>query len=357
MKNILSIRLPGFGASLLFLLCQACTSTTSMQVLQPAELTIPEHIQTIATVDRSKPEKGWITVLEGAISGEGIGQDKEGRRRALNGLTTTLTRTPRFEVRHTGMELTSSKGGGSLAPPLPWAEIEAICQRHDADAVVAIEMYDSDSYSSTSQTTEKRKDKDGNESVVTVFDSELEVSVQVGWRFYDPQNRIIIDEYTTRDDADANGRGDTEERALNDLPSVYSVVRDVSEIAGELYGMRIAPVWVNVNREFYTTAKGDFKAEMERANRYVKANEWEQASAIWRRIVENGYDGKAAGRAALNIAVAHERLDQLEKALEWAKRSYLDFDNKKARHYMTVLEQRINDRRRIDYQMNAGGND
>lgn len=339
-----------FAGAALFL--ASCTSTTRLQVLQPAELTIPEHINTIATVDRSKPEKGWVNILEGVFTGEGINQDKDGRRRALDGLTKSLTRTPRFSVKHTGIEYTGSKGGGSFAPPLSWSEIEQICNTYDADAVVAIELYDSDNFVHTSESTKKTKDKDGKEVIEKVFNSRQNVNIRIGWRFYDPATRIIIDEYTTTDDAENSGSGSTEKNALNQLPAPYQVVRTISQVAGELYGMRIAPVWIDVNREFYSTAKGTGKMQMEQANRYVKGNEWERAAEIWRAIANNPPDQKVGGRAALNMAVANERAGKLESALDWAKRSYLEFDNKKARHYITVLEQRLNDQRRVEYQMN-----
>ena len=103
------------------ILFSACSPTIPLQVLQPADMIVPEHIQTIVTVDRSKPEKGFSNFLEGLVTGEDIAQDREGRKAALQGLTDALSRTPRFTVKHSGVELIGSKGGNSFAAPLELA--------------------------------------------------------------------------------------------------------------------------------------------------------------------------------------------------------------------------------------------
>ena len=86
------------------LLIIACKPATQLQVIKPAAINLPDHINVLATIDRSKPSSGFVDVLEGGVTGESIHQDRDGRRRALEVLSTTLTRTPRFEVIHTGLE-------------------------------------------------------------------------------------------------------------------------------------------------------------------------------------------------------------------------------------------------------------
>ena len=105
------------------------TSQTMLEVLQPSEIVLPDHIQTIAVVDRSKPEKGFANFLEGLISGESIGQDRQGRENAVQGLIAALTRTPRFTVKSTALELTGSRTGAQMMPPLDGKEIQDICRR------------------------------------------------------------------------------------------------------------------------------------------------------------------------------------------------------------------------------------
>lgn len=343
-KNIFYLTI--FAAALL----ASCTSTTPLQVLQPADMIVPDHIQTIVTLDRSKPEKGFENFLEGLITGENIGQDREGRRFALEGLTSALTRTPRFNVKHTGIEMIGSRGGNSFAAPLPWSEVEDICRDYDGDALVTIETFDSDNSVAYDQRSTKRKDKDGKEYTEISYEADLSLTVRIGWRFYDPKTRVIFDEFTVTQIAHDRATADTREQALRRLISQTSITRDVSFDAGAQYGMRIAPVWITVNRPFYDSGKGEFDSDMARAARFARADQWEDAAQIWQSVIRQA-DEKTAGRAAFNMAVANERKGLLDSALEWAQRAYTDFNNKKARDYIRDLQIRISDQERLKQQM------
>ena len=209
------------------LLLASCQSSTQLQVLQPAQIKIPDHIKVIATVDRSKPGKGIGSFFEGVLTGEDIGQDENGRRRAFEALSNTLTQTPRFRVVHTGIEMRGNKKVNRFGRPLDWAEVERIARQYNADALAVIEKFDSDNFRSSREKTRKKKDKEGNETIEKYFVSEMNMNLNIGFRLYDVRNRVILDEFTVRRNADANGRGSTEETAMRDLPSPQYVVQDL----------------------------------------------------------------------------------------------------------------------------------
>ncbi|MDX1943315.1 MAG: DUF6340 family protein [Saprospiraceae bacterium] len=342
----ISILLLALGA----LFFASCSSTTPLQVLQPAQMVVPDHIKTVATLDRSKPEKGFENFLEGLITGEDIGQDREGRRFALEGLSNSLTRTPRFDVKQTGIELIGSRGGNSFAAPLEWREVEKICRDYAADALVTIETFDTDNNISYNERREKRKDKDGKEYTDIKYDARLDMTMRIGWRFYDPKTKIILDEFTTNTQANDTQTDETRDKALRRLYSQSSITRKISQDAGAQYGMRIAPVWITVYRTFYDSGKGNADEQMQQAARLAKADQWDRAAEIWRSVIANA-DSKTAGKAAYNMAVASERAGLLESALEWAQRSYTDFSNKKAQNYIHDIQIRISDRERLKKQL------
>ena len=68
-------------------------------------------------------------------------------------------------------------------------------------------------------------------------------------------------------------------------------------------------------------------------------------------IFINDSDIKIRGYAAYNLALAAEVQGDLDVALDWAKKSYSDFRNKKALSYSRVLQQRIYDQARLKEQM------
>lgn len=338
--------------SLIAILFAACSPTIPLQVLQPADMIVPEHIQTIVTVDRSKPEKGFNNFLEGLFTGEAIAQDRDGRKAALQGLTDALSRTPRFTVKHSGIELIGSKGGNSYAAPLDWKEVEKICRQYDAQALVTVESYDSDNSLSYNTRLEKYK-KDGKELTRTKYDARLDMTIRIGWRFYDPKAKVIIDEYTAMDQESATRTGDTQDEARRYLQSQTSISRDASKAAGASYGMRIAPVWITVNRAFYDSGKGNASAKMEEAARLAKADQWEKAAEIWQALLKTSIDSKTAGRASYNLAVANEKAGKLESAVEWAQRSYTKYGNKKGESYIVELKNRISDQERLKQQIKS----
>ncbi len=334
------------------LLSLSCnSSTTKIDVLQPAEIFIPENIENIVTIDRSKPAKGFGSFLEGLITGEEIGQDKEGRKRALEGLTEALTRTPRFRVIHSGYEKTGSSASLRLIEPMNWYEVKALCDEFNADAVLAIEMYDSDLAIESSEKERKKKNKEGQEYTETYFKDEMELSIKMGWRLYDPTNKIIIDEFTTRDDDSGSGEGKTKDDARDKLPDAFSMARDISFIAGQLYGERIAPTWVSVNRDYYDTVKGEDKIEMEKAARMAETRDWRGAAETWTTIVSNSYEEETKGKAAYNIAIANECIGKLQNARDWAQKAYVDYGNKKAKNYIQTIERRIYEQQIVEEQM------
>jgi hypothetical protein len=339
-------------ALLLLVGLSSCMRNTSLQVLQPAQLTVPEHINTVAVVDRSKPSNGWLNVLEGLFTGEAIGQDRRSRLEAVSGLTDALTRTPRFQVKNTGIEMTGSKAGGNMPRPLEWDEVEKICRDYGTDAVVAIESFDTDNNASTTKQLTKRKDKNGKEYTDVSYDARQRTSVRIGWRTYDPKRKIIFDEYVTDDYLERNASGNTERRALDNLPSQVSVTRDVAFNVGIEYGARIAPLYVNISRSYFAKAKG-YKTLMKQAARHFENRNMEQATNMWKKVIAQAgkTNKKAAGRAAYNMAVAAEVSGNLELALDWAQKAWSEYGNKKAREYVHVIKQRQNDARKVAAQM------
>ena len=339
------------AACLLALALGACTRNTSLQVLQPAQMTLPEHITTVAIVDRSKPSNGWTNFLEGMLTGEQIGQDRRSRQTAVDGLTNALTRTPRFQVKSTGIELTGSKAGARMPPALDWTEVDKICRDYNSNAVVTIESFDSDNSRSTRPQEETRKDKAGKKYTVTTYRSEQRTSVRIGWRLYDPKSKIIVDEFVTDDFLERNGNGATERASLSNLPEQVDVTRDVAYNVGIEYGARIAPIYVNISREYYHKAKG-FKDHMKKAAQHLQDRDIEKATILWKKVIASAVDNrKAAGRAAYNMAVASEVNGNLVLALDWAQKSWNNYGNKKAREYVNIIKARQNDARKVDSQM------
>jgi len=103
--------------------------------------------------------------------------------------------------------------------------------------------------------------------------------------------------------------------------------------AGRTYGERITPSYYSVVREFYNKPRKNIDLRM--GVRRSEVADWSGAIEAWTRALNA--KRKIAGRAAYNIAVGWEVLGDIEKAKEWASRSYTDYNEKMAKYYYDQL--------------------
>ncbi len=324
----------------------SCSSSLRMNVLQPATVFVHPEIKTIALVNRTKPMSKAANILEGVLSGEDPFQDKIGVDNALGGLFAELRDSPRFRIVMTDLYLTGSGAGHSFPNPLNWQEVDQICRQFNADALCTIETYDSDTRIIPRKTVTRKKNSDGKEYDYIEFIADQTVTVQVGFRLYDPVEKTIVDQFHFTEQQKWTSRGATEMQAIGGLINKNAASSQVSKAAGIKYSIRIAPSWIWITRDFYTRGGHE---KMKTAGRLAKINKWTEARTTWMELL--GTERKIAGKAAYNIAISYEYEGNLQEAKKWASRAYTDFGNKRGRGYVSILERRINDVQRLENQM------
>jgi hypothetical protein len=325
----------------------SCTSSLRMNVLQPAAVYVHPDIKTIALVNRTKPMSKAANIIEGILSGEGINQDKSGVDQALGGLMTELQSSPRFKIVTTDLFLQGSGSGGAFPVPLNWQEVADICQKFGADAVCTLETYDSDTRIVPTRTVTRKTGSDGKQYDYIEFVVTQTVTVQAGFRLYDPVAKTIVDQYDFTEQNNWTSRGLTEMQALSGLINKRAATDQVSNAAGIKYGIRIAPSWIWITRDFYT--KGGKQNDMKTAGRLAKVNKWVEARQLWQGL--QNADTKTAGKAAYNIAISYEYEGNLNEAKNWASKAYTQYGNKKGRDYVRILDRRIADCNALQNQM------
>jgi len=326
----------------------ACkTANVYTNVLVPAEITVPQHIQTIGVLNRSLPAKGegWSNFLEGFISGESIAADREGSYNVCKGLAFKVNTNPRFKAQLMEGEDYRGTGTKEFPVPLTWAEVDALCKKYNVDAIVTLETFDSD-INMRSSSRQVERAVDGQNVMVTEFLSNLNIRVNAGWRVYDNITKKVIDQDVFYDDKAWSGQGNTPEDALRKLPSKRSAINDAGYFAGEMMGVRISPNWVRVSRYYYK--KGDDR--LKSAKRFVKVNNWKEAVVLWSQSAKSP-EPKIAGRACHNMALAAEMEGDLNVALDWANRAYKDHMLKKERLYINELNLRLMEVEKLKEQL------
>ena len=337
-----------FGLVVVFGLSSCVTSNISLKVQRPADITVSQEIQNVVIINRSRPSKENLAgnIVEGLISGEGIGADRKGAEYCIEGLSNMLVNSERFTLKNAGgMELKGT-GTSSFPIPLDWNEVISICGSYDGDAILSLETFDSDSRTIIGTPTTRVKKVKGVKVKEIRYPATLIMDIQSGWRIYDVKNKKIIDENIFSEVKEFRAYGSSPANARMNLPSKRNAIKKSGLFAGEQYGFRISPIWIKVNRTYFTGKHDGLKL----AKSYVKRGDWDAAIEIWKDLVNNT-DEKVARRSAYNMAIASEIKGGLEAAIDWAEKAQ-KMGEKKAYVYINVLHRRKMDKEKLKEQLN-----
>lgn len=304
--------------------------TMNFNVITPALIDVPDHIKVAAMIDRTVVDDDASNVFEGVITGEMIGEDKLATQILMDGVHAMLENAATVSIKRT----TEVYPGGSpfsaaFPEPLSWEEIEALCEKYQTDAIVAIEKFDSD--------------------FIIVPGVNQTATVKAGIRMYDPVRKSIIDQYQYSHQ-ESWGTGEFSiEAVINGLISKNAAVKEASYEAGIAYGRRLSPSWYRISREYFRKSKGD--DVFAEGARMMEINDWNAAKEALFQAVENGHR-KTKGKAAHNLAVVFEIEGNLEEAKVWAQAAWGRYKNKKSKDYLYDLNRRINETARVNEQLN-----
>lgn len=302
--------------SAVFMLCGA--PSISFDAKFPAQKPLPEHIKTIAIIDRSARESKLANIIEGGITGEGIGQDKEASRRLLDGITAQLTNSGRYSIIRTNEEMVIKQGPREFSAPLTVAEIKGYCIKYKADAVLSLEYFDTDHIADR-------------------------MVAHIGVRIYDGVKNEIIEEFTFTNSINIARRNDDIINLVTNFTS-REVIMNLSYDSGIMYGQRISPYWLRVVRKYYKRSKGN--NDFAYGARMMEVNDWDPAIQAFETCIGDK-NRKTLGRASHNLAVIHEILGDYEKAHDYAQQAWGKYRNKSSREYAHLLSLRIAEIQRL----------
>ncbi|MFD2718296.1 DUF6340 family protein [Hymenobacter monticola] len=342
------------SALLLFaaLLLGACASSVHIKALAPAAVPMPANLQSVATANRIIPESRrdkFFDVLEGAFTGEGLGVDRAGADECVNVVGQALANNSyRFKVTQAQLQLLG-RSREFFLPPLAPRYVQDLCRRTQVDGLVVLEAFDSDMALSHTNGFRTYKDKEGKEQKVPTVQVEMIMKIVSGFRTYGAQG-FVLDQARQEDQLVFRGEGDTYQQALRQLPPPQECIRRVAQRAGDGYARRIAPSYIDLHRDYFTSAKKDTR--MKEAAQRAEAGDWAGAATLWQQSARQ-LDPKIAGRAFYNLAVASEVRGDLPGAIDWAKKSAFTCNNGQARSYLRVLNDRMQAQQVVQEQLKS----
>jgi len=337
-----------YSISILFFITSCTTSSVVVSMQRPADITLSQDIKTVVVANRTTPSKKNLAgnIIEGLVSGEGIGTDKRGSEYCLDGLVNLLSNSDRFTPKNIGELELKGTGTASFSEPLKWKKVSKICKSYDADALIVLETFDSDSrivFGRPITRTVKRK---GVKIKEVRHKAILEMKIVSGWRIYDNLNKVIVDENKFTELKEFSAWGNSRKEAERNLPYRSIAIKQSGDFAGIQYGKRISPVWIQAKRIYYVGKEDAFK----QASKSVKANKWDDAINIWKEVA-NLNDKEIASKASFNMALASEIKGYLDAAIDWAKKAKA-LGDKKANSYISTLNKRKQDQQKLNQQLN-----
>jgi hypothetical protein len=301
----------------------------NFNVMIPAVIDVPDHIKVAAMIDRTLLEDDASNVIEGVLTGELIGEDKLATQILMDGVHAMLENAATVSLKRTTEVYPGGSSFSAAFPePLSWEEIEALCEKYQADAIVAIEKFDSD--------------------FIIVPGVNQTATIKAGIRMYDPAHKSIIDQYQYSHQESWGSGPLTLETAIDGLISKNVAIREASYEAGIAYGRRLSPSWYRISRHYYRKSKGD--DVFAEGARMMEVNDWFAAKEALFQAVENGHR-KTKGKAAHNLAVVCEIEGNLEEAKSWVQEAWGKYKNKKSKDYLYDLNRRINEMARVNQQL------
>jgi hypothetical protein len=322
------------------LILGACspTNTLTLNVTEPAPVYLPSEIKTVGIINRSlaSEKNAEMDQVQKVLTLEGKDLDKNGARQSITGLLDELLYNNLFaEVKVIDSIDAMSPGLGILPAALSWETIEKICYENNVDAIYELSLFDTDTKIDYQAIPVHVVGPLGikipaieNRATVTTF-------IKSEWRIYDPLNKVIRDEFFSEKQVVSQGSGINPMRAVEAIIGRKESVLQMSNTMGHNYALRILPYRIRVTRDYYVKGTNNFEI----AKRRAQTGDWDGAAVLWQKEVPNP-DGKIAGRACYNMAIINEINGDLNVAMDWVSKSYVDYNDKEALRYLNLLKTR-----------------
>lgn len=314
------------------------TNTLTISVIEPAPVSLPPSMEKIGIINRSESagDQQVLEKVDQVLSAEGKNLDEDGASESITGLNEELNKNDRFEkVTILKSEKLGNPEFGVFPSAVSWDRIAEICKENQLDGLFSLEFYDTDSkieYNTEKVTLEGPL---GVEVPALEHYARATTVIKTGWRIYDNTGRNIIDEYIITESVTTAGEGVNPAKAAAAITGRKEAVQQISNEIGRSYALSIVPYRTRVTRDYYVKGSDNFKV----AKRRAQTGNWDGAAEIWMNETENP-DPKIAGRAFYNMAIINEIDGEIDLAIEWARKSYEDFNNKLALRYLNILKDR-----------------
>lgn len=314
----------------------------TIDVMEPAELYLPESFDTILVTHNALPDTGKPSgtpfIIYGELLRDTAFRDSALALKSIRTLDDMLAQIGRFEV----IVVDSlGKGMPDEAENYTAKHVDSIkkwCRQYHADGFLIMTSLD------------KKIRYDIYYGLLGSSFGEFSAMISSEWLLINPFTSKLIDAKTIRDTLympvdDPYGRSDEE-----NYTGSIQLLEDVAASTGIQYGSYLSPHYAQTNRMVFIKGNRDIK----KGYREAEQGNWKTAAAYWREALTQA-DNKVRAKASFNLALASEMEGLLEPALGWAQKSYEFFPDTINQTYIDILKERIKNQEKIILQMEGRG--
>ena len=331
-----------FFCVLLLMSCSGIYRFT-IEVQEPAPVTLPPHVVNVLVVNNSAPQPGNAGVnrtFQGIpVEGMQLNLDSTANIATIS-LASHLQKSRFFD-----RVLTSPV---SLRNDSNWMETEALpdsfkieaFETHGFDGIISIDRF--------LVQFDQHVTNAFHYANFRIYGSAI-CGIHIYGRTSPPAKFMVSDSLLY----DALIEGDRVE-IFKKFPE--SFIEYFASTIGERLGQQIIPGWYEKERYLYAGSQ----SRMYEALRFAQKSNWIHAIRLWENEYERAVQPQAKGRLTFNLAVAYEMLYQCGTALHWATIAKNHFretgqppasaENARIDAYITDLQKRIRDNYLLDLQ-------
>ena len=309
----------------------------SIQVIEPARITMPPYVNQVAFLNHSYFPKLQGNDSSGFSQREIYVLDTVINNHMFRGLQDGLNESPLFDLDSIHITQLRRNDTINFLDPLTSDQLQSLKDSEQAQAIISLEYY-------------RIKDTISMFEHLSDYMAYRQVITNTVWRIYDLSRDSVFDEYILRDTTDWFEAAVDSYEAIQNLPEFINSLRTASYNTGLKYGQRISPTWFEVPRFYYTSGSSD----MREAGKLAASMDWQGAAEIWKKVAYQEKESIAA-KACFNMALVCEIEDLLIPALDWAIKSYFIKQDPITKDYIDQLKVRYEKQKILRAQMPAGG--
>lgn len=318
MKHILFIILVSF--------LSACSSMNyvGIETYNPAEVTYPKNARKLLIVNNAvaQPEdKGYELTIQGKKQADSRAQADSALFDACRSLGHSISDVAFFEdVLLYNNPLRQDKNvymDVKLTPD----QVDSLCNETGADAIISLDRLLFDM---------KKEVVDLGVYVVGEIDIKMNGIVRSYVRGREtPLATVAFNDSTLWSESAEH---------QNVLNKILPTPEEALRASGEYFGFKIhsnfVPHWQKETRWYFLGIGSRWKE----ATAFAERERWKDAEDRWSSIYKSSKKWGTRSKAASNLALCCEMRGDLEKALEWAQKSYALFKENKNKEYTDLME-------------------